>query len=109
MEIRTGGAPDGVHSSAMPAMFIERARAITEDEWRQAVVVAGGARLAPGTLDVELRDDAGGWRRVITWVGGRGELSMQRFHAPYVAQLQAIAVALGARIIDDDGALYFEG
>jgi hypothetical protein len=91
----------------MPAMFIERDRAITEDEWRRAVEAAG-ARLVPGTLHVELRDDDGQWRHVLDWIGDSAELSMVSYHRPFIAQLHAIAATLGARIIDNDGALYFD-
>lgn len=88
-------------------MFIEReGRAIGPDEWKRAVEAAG-ARLVDGTLHVELRDADGTWKRVITWDDGTAELSMMSYYRPLIAQLEAIAKALGARIIDDDGAVYF--
>jgi hypothetical protein len=90
----------------MPAMFIERdQRAISEDEWRRAVDAAG-VRLVGATLDVELRDDDGSWRRILVWNGNGAEFSMMSFHRPFLAQLEAIARALDARIIDNDGAVY---
>lgn len=90
----------------MPAMFIERTPPISADEWRRAVEAAG-ARLVPGTLNVELREGDETWRRVLDWTGDGAEFSMMSFHAPYIAQLEAIASALGAHIIDNDGALYY--
>ncbi len=89
-------------------MFIEREdRAITPDEWKRAVEGAG-ARLVEGTLHVELRDADGAWKRVLTWdKAGSAEFAMMSYYKPLIAQLEAIAKALGARIIDNDGAVYF--
>lgn len=91
----------------MPAMYIERDGGIREDEWRRAVV-AGGGRLVDGTSDAELRDDDGTFVRVLRWEGTSGELSMMSFVTPFIAQLVAIARVLGGRIVDNDGAVYFE-
>lgn len=88
-------------------MFIERDGGIREDEWRR-VVTACSARFVDGTLDVELRDDDGSYRRVLRWEGSSAELSMMSFRSPFITQLEAIARELGGKIIDNDGALYFD-
>ena len=91
----------------MPAMFIERPGGIREDEWRRAVIACGAA-FVTGTLDVELVDRERGDRCVVRWDGQSGELSMLSYVTPFIAQLEAIARALGAAIVDNDGALYFQ-
>ncbi|NDD26989.1 MAG: hypothetical protein EB084_01825 [Proteobacteria bacterium] len=90
----------------MPLMFIERLDGpIDEAAWREAVEHVGGV-LLDESLDVALRDEGGAWTRALIWNASSAEFSVMRYCAPFREGIEAIARALSAVVVDNDGARY---